>query len=119
MTFTKEKLERVRATVDCSTILLAHSGNNQPHPLPEGWHHAYTPMDSDEFRRFVIEAATALPHYITALAEAERALEQINANSSDAGASNNKKGSEWIAAICREISDKALTTIRQLARGKE
>lgn len=115
MTFTKEKLERVRATVDCSTILLAHSGNNQPHPLPEGWHHAYTPMDSDEFRRFVIEAATALPNYTTALAEAERALDSTlkelwdERHSSQSEESFNDEFSEERAA---------LTTIRQLARGK-
>ena len=38
-----------------------------------------------------------------------KALENINANASDAGDSKGKTGADWIAAICREISEEALT----------
>lgn len=101
MTFTKEKLQQLENAI-YDTIHGLRIGDPNP-------------RDVD----LVVQAAIALPHYITALAEAERALtestELVNLMHTQLA---KVTGGDTIYLPMLNRSNAALTTIRQLASGE-
>lgn len=117
MIFTKEKLQQLENAAYDTHCVIVNGGS-------------FDNTDLDQ----LVEAATALPKYIAALEEAERALEQYEMALNEAADDYNKiekvclqyglmsshreaiETAAYIRAMLHGHS-KALTTIRQLARG--
>jgi len=106
MTFTKEKLAVDIAHVKDRFIVRERTSEQLSNQYFDV---AVKSLDS------VIEAATALPKYIAALEEAERTLESIARDYIELSHDKVRVQRDDYMRYAKE----ALTTIRQLARGKE